>query len=90
MMRLVFPAAPLALLAACSGTADETTVDAVSPSESEALDKAAAMIEQRRLPEDALPADSASQAETRPQGAMPDGAAPQESGGPEPMELPSE
>ena len=51
----------------------------------EALDDAAEMIEQRRLPEGVLPDES-----DETQGAMPEGAAPEERGGPEPMELPDE
>ena len=43
-----------------------------------ALDDAAAMIDERRLPEGLVPDD----------GAMPPAAAPRETGGPEPMELP--
>ena len=42
------------------------------------LDDAAAMIDERRLPEGLVPDD----------GAMPPAAAPRETGGPEPMELP--
>lgn len=93
MTRLSALVAPLVLLSACSGSPDDAEVDAVSPSENEALDKAAAMIEQRRLPDDALPAPQAAPSvpdNSPSQGAMPADAAPQESGGPEPMELPSE
>ena len=84
MTRTLPLAATLVLLSACSGYEDEAeSVDAVTQSEAEALDDAAAMIEQRRLPEGALPGEVS-------ESAMPDTAAPQEQGGPEPMELPSE
>lgn len=84
MTRFLPLAATLALLSACSGYEDEDAgVDAVTQNEAEALDDAAEMIEQRRLPDDAVPPQDT-------KGAMPEGAAPQEQGGPEPMELPSE
>ncbi len=78
----------LSALSACSGYEGEEPVEAISPSEAKALDDAAEMIEQRRLPDDVL----------RPEGD--DGAgesggdtgqtlpAPRESGGPARMELP--
>lgn len=84
MTRFLPLAATLALLAACSGYEDDSAgVDAITQNEAEALDDAAEMIEQRRLPDDAVPVEDT-------KGAMPEGAAPQEQGGPEPMELPSE
>ncbi len=63
MIRLVLPLAALAALTACSDHEEEQPVGVASQSEAEALDDAAAMIEQSRLPEDALaPADAAAEA----------------------------
>ncbi|MEX0341742.1 MAG: hypothetical protein AB3N06_04075 [Erythrobacter sp.] len=77
MHRLAPPIAALLALSACSANEQQEPVEAVTQSEAQALDDAAEMIEQRRLPEDLLPPED-------------DGAvvAPRESGGPEPMELP--
>ncbi|WP_369026305.1 hypothetical protein [Qipengyuania sp. RANM35] len=55
MKRLAIPLAALAALAACSS--EEEPVDAVSPSEAKALDEAAEMLEEQRLPADAVEQD---------------------------------
>lgn len=52
MKRLVLPLAALAALAACSS--EEEPVDAVTPSEAKALDEAAQMLEEQRLPPGAV------------------------------------
>ena len=86
MTRFLPLVATLAMLGACSGYEDDSAdVEAITPSEAEALDDAAEMIEQRRLPEGVLPDEG-----DETQGAIPEGAAPAERGGPEPMELPDE
>ncbi|MFW2349094.1 hypothetical protein [Qipengyuania sp.] len=86
MTRLVPLIAALAALSACSGNqeADEP-VGAVSESEAAALDDAAEMIEARRLPEGAVPEDGDGEQTPADTSRLP---APQESGGPERMELP--
>ncbi len=58
MNQLVLPLAALSALAACSGYEEDQPVDAVSQTEAEALDDAASMIEERRLPETALPPET--------------------------------
>ena len=63
-------------------------MEQVSPSEAEALDAAAAMIEQRRLPAGVLPGEESPQPDGT--GALPAGAEAEETGGPESMELPDE
>ena len=94
MIRVPLPFAALfalGTLAACSDDADPVPpVEQVSPSEAEALDAAAAMIEQRRLPEGVVPPAAPETSTEAPAGKMPPGAAPRESGGPEQMELPDE
>lgn len=90
MTRLAPLVVALAALTACSGYEEEQPVEAVSQSEAEALDDAAEMIEQRRLPEDLLPTGEDDAAADTGEGRMPAKAAPRESGGPEPMELPNE
>ena len=89
-MNRFIPLLALLTLPACSGYEEDTEpVGAVTQSEAEALDDAAEMIEQRRLPDGVVPPAPEASAET-PAGKMPPGAAPQESGGPEQMELPDE
>ncbi|HCY01866.1 MAG TPA: hypothetical protein DHU71_02450 [Erythrobacter sp.] len=82
MTRLVAPTAALLALSATLACSDSSEGDqppgAVTQSQAAALDDAAAMIDERRLPEGLVPDD----------GAMPPAAAPRETGGPEPMELP--
>ena len=87
MIRLAPLVAALAALSACSGYEEDEAVEAVSQSEAQALDDAAEMIEQRRLPDGAFPAEGE---DTSAERAMPADAAPRESGGPERMELPDE
>ena len=62
MSRIVPLLAALAALSACSGYEDDEPVQAVSQSEAEALDDAAEMIDQRRLPDGVLDAESDSTA----------------------------
>lgn len=91
MIRLAPPVAALLALSSCSGyEGEEDDLGAVSQSEAEALDDAAEMLEQRRLPDGVLADEdqAASAAHDAHEGRMPAGAALQESGGPEPMELP--
>ncbi|MEZ5680779.1 MAG: hypothetical protein R3E14_05725 [Erythrobacter sp.] len=52
MKRLAITLAALSALAACSS--EEEPVDAVTPSEAKALDEAAEMLEEQRLPPEAL------------------------------------
>ena len=52
MKRLATTLAALAALAACSS--QEEPVDAVTPSEAKALDEAAEMLEEQRLPPEVL------------------------------------
>ncbi|MBO6768807.1 MAG: hypothetical protein JJ901_10985 [Erythrobacter sp.] len=91
MLRLAPPLAALAALSACSGYEEgEEPVEAVSQSEAEALDDAAEIIEQRRLPEDVLPPegdDGAGEPGADTGQILP---APRESGGPARMEFPDE
>ncbi|MBX7481819.1 hypothetical protein [Qipengyuania qiaonensis] len=87
MIRLASILAALAALSACSGYDDDEPVEAVSQSEAEALDDAAAMIEERRLPEGVFDAEG-DDASADP--AMPADDTPRETGGPQPMELPDE
>ena len=54
MSRIVPLFAALAALSACSGYEDDEPVQPVSQSEAEALDDAAEMIDQRRLPDGVL------------------------------------
>ena len=90
-MNRFIPLLALFALPACSGYEEDTEpVDAVTQSEAEALDDAAEMIEQRRLPEGVVPPAAPETSTEVPAGKMPPGAAPQESGGPEQMELPDE
>ena len=58
-------------------------VEAVSQSEAEALDDAAEMIEQRRLPDDAVPAAGNGTLAADAEDAMPAGADTRATGGPE-------
>ncbi len=58
MSRIVPLFAALAALSACSGYEDDEPVQPVSQSEAEALDDAAEMIDQRRLPDGVLDAES--------------------------------
>ena len=51
---LGLPLAALIALAACSGYEEDTPVDPVSETEAEALDDAASMLDERRLPDDAI------------------------------------
>ena len=92
MIRVPLPFAALfalGTLAACSDDADPVPpVEQVSPSEAEALDAAAAMIEQRRLPAGVLPGEESPQPDGT--GALPAGAEAEETGGPKSMELPDE
>lgn len=88
MTRLAPLIAALAALSACSGNQEaEEPVGAVSQGEAAALDDAAEMIEARHLPEGAVPedGDDAEAQEPADKSLLP---APQESGGPEKMELP--
>jgi len=90
-MNRFIPLLALLTLPACSGYEEDTEpVGAVTQSEAEALDDAAEMIEQRRLPEGVVPPAAPETSTEAPAGKMPPGAAPQESGGPEQMELPDE
>jgi len=90
-MNRFIPLLALFALSACSGYEEDTEpVGAVTQSEAEALDDAAEMIEQRRLPEGVVPPATPETSTEAPAGKMPPGAAPQESGGPEQMELPDE
>ncbi|MGY8972174.1 MAG: hypothetical protein ACKVGV_00880 [Sphingomonadales bacterium] len=90
-MNRFIPLLALFALPACSGYEEDTEpVGAVTQSEAEALDDAAEMIEQRRLPEGVVPPAVPEPSAEGPAGKMPPGAAPQESGGPEQMELPDE
>jgi hypothetical protein len=57
-LTLAFAALPV--LAGCSGGADDQ-VEAVSATEAKALDDAAEMLEQRRLPPDTLTEESGAQ-----------------------------
>ncbi|WP_324828687.1 hypothetical protein [Qipengyuania zhejiangensis] len=63
MNRLALLLAALPALASCSDGGDQP-VDAVTPAEAQALDDAAAMLEERRLPPEALEADGADTGET--------------------------
>ena len=71
-MQIRFPilAAPLALaaLAACGPADNEAGPGDVSVGEAKALDEAAEMIEQRRLPEEALPKTTGDNPPLPPQG----------------------
>lgn len=58
MIRIALPLAALVTLPACSGYEEEEPVGAVTQREAEALDDAASMIEERRLPPDALPPET--------------------------------
>lgn len=58
MIRIALPLAALVTLPACSGYEEEEPVGAVTQREAEALDDAASMIEERRLPPDALPPEA--------------------------------
>lgn len=90
-MNRFIPLLALLALPACSGYEEDTEpVGAVTQSEAEALDDAAEMIEQRRLPEGVVPPAAPETSAEVPAGKMPPGTAPQESGGPEQMELPDE
>ncbi len=90
-MNRFIPLLALFALPACSGYEEDTEpVGAVTQSEAEALDDAAEMIEQRRLPEGVVPPAAPETSTEAPAGKMPPGAAPRESGGPEQMELPDE
>ena len=90
MIRLAPLAAALLALSACSGSEETEPIGAVTQSEAEALDDAAEMIEARRLPEGALPAEDGADAAGAPAARGTLAPAPRESGGPEPMELPDE
>ncbi len=61
MMRRAFLAVPLLLLAGCEPADNEPGPGGVTVGEARALDQAAEMLEQRRLPPDALgrPGESA-------------------------------
>ncbi|USA63107.1 hypothetical protein NCF85_15370 (plasmid) [Qipengyuania citrea] len=83
MKRLVPLLAALTALSACSGYDDDQPVEAVSQSEAEALDDAAEMIEQRRLPDDAVPAAGDGTLAAEAEDAMPAGADTRATGGPE-------
>ena len=52
MKRLAITLAALAAISACSS--EEEPVDAVTPSEAKALDEAAEMLEEQRLPPEVL------------------------------------
>jgi hypothetical protein len=56
--------APLALLAACGPSDSDPGPGGVTVGEAKALDEAAEMLEQRRLPPDALPSGDASASAT--------------------------
>lgn len=51
-------AAALALALAACGSEEASTPGAVSPGEAKALDEAASMLDERRLPPEALPTDA--------------------------------
>ena len=51
MTRLALACAALALLSACSGSDELQPIDGISQSEAEALDDAAAIIDERQMPE---------------------------------------
>ena len=88
-MNRFIPLLALFALPACSGYEEDTEpVGAVTQSEAEALDDAAEMIEQRRLPAGVLPGEESPQPDGT--GALPAGAEAEENGGPESMELPDE
>ncbi|UYH54703.1 hypothetical protein N6L26_11755 [Qipengyuania sp. SS22] len=90
-MNRFIPLLALLTLSACSGYEEDTEpVGAVTQNEAEALDDAAEMIEQRRLPEGVVPPAEPEGFDGAPAGKMPSAAAPQETGGPEQMELPDE
>jgi hypothetical protein len=55
---------PLALLAACGPSDSDPGPGGVTVGEAKALDEAAEMLEQRRLPPDALPSAAASASAT--------------------------
>lgn len=56
----------LALLAACGKADNEPGPGGVTVGEARALDEAAAMVEQQRLPPEAIPAPRATPAQTKP------------------------
>jgi hypothetical protein len=62
-LALTLALAAVPALAGCSNDSDQA-VDAVSPSEAKALDDAAQMLDQRRLPPDALDGDGKTQAQS--------------------------
>lgn len=69
--RLTAMLAAMAALAACSGD-EPRDVRAISTSEAEALDEAAAMIEQRRLPPEVFAVDEGAPAPDAPPDSPPD------------------
>lgn len=89
MIRLAPLVAALLALSGCTNNeAPDEPVGAVTQSEAEALDEAAEMIEARRLPEGLLPAPAGDETGAPTSPGTPSLPKPQESGGPEKMELP--
>jgi hypothetical protein len=78
-MRKISVAICLIALASCGGAEDNRSAGGVSEAEAEALDRAAEMIDSRRLPDDALRPPAA-------EGGMPQG---QVSGSPQPTTGPT-
>lgn len=58
MTRAPILAAVLALTLAACGSEEAREAGAVSPGEAKALDEAASMLDERRLPPEALPTDA--------------------------------
>lgn len=58
MPRASLLAAALALTLAACGSEEAREAGAVSPGEAKALDEAASMLDERRLPPEALPTDA--------------------------------
>ncbi|TMM48365.1 hypothetical protein [Qipengyuania marisflavi] len=59
--RAAIALAGLIALAACSGSDEPADPTAITANEAQALDEAAEMIEQRRLPEGTVPAEAGAQ-----------------------------
>jgi len=67
-VRLSFPIVMLAFAAGCSPSDNDPGPGGVTVGEARALDEAAEMIEQQRLPEEALPPGNGEGAPTPPKG----------------------